>query len=87
MEKLEDRFPQHAWLKIEHQPHEDLDLTVLAWLEQERLDVTTEDAIEMVRSGQVWTIEWVHNLRAAYNFSVAAATLERALEIWVRGIE
>jgi hypothetical protein len=77
-------MPPHVNLTIEHQPHASSYQTVAQWLEDNTLrgftDITPEDAATMITTGEVWVIQWYPNNPVGFH-SVAAATLERALQL------
>lgn len=78
------KLPRHINLTIEHQPQAINYQSVAQWLEQQRAldscDVLPQDEAEMLRTGEVWEITWYPDTPVGH-CSVAAATLERALEL------
>lgn len=76
------KLPKHINLIIEHNPHTAYYQTVRQWLED--LDncrrFRSEDAYEMLRADEIWTIQWYPDTPIG-SYTVAAATLERALEL------
>jgi hypothetical protein len=80
--------PRHIHLAIDHQPHAVMYMTVAEWLEDrdtEHVDINDADREEMLRTGEVWVVTWYPDTPVGFN-SVAAATLDRALEIANGGI-
>ena len=77
-------FPKHINMTIEHQPHAAYYESVEDWLakskREDHVDVLPEDAAEMLKTGDVWVIQWYPNTPVGFRV-VAAATLERALEL------
>lgn len=78
------KLPKHINLRIVHQPHATSYETVEQWLKTvdtfDAVDIEPEDRAEMLRTGEVWEIQWYPNSPVG-SHSVAAATLERALEL------
>lgn len=78
------KVPTHINMTIEHQPHAPNYETVETWLakakEDDYVDVLPEDAAEMLRTGEIWLIQWYPITPIGFCV-VAAATLERALEL------
>lgn len=77
-------FPKHINLTIEHQPHAVNYETVEDWLAKAKseycVEVLTEDAAEILKTGEVWVIHWYPRTPGSF-CQIAAATLERALEL------
>ncbi len=77
-------LPKHIELRITHQPFAGDYQTVEEWLRvvdiTGAVDITPEDRAEMLRTGEVWEISWHPNTPVG-SHSLAAATLERALEL------
>jgi hypothetical protein len=77
-------LPKHICLSIEHNPHRGDYETVERWLElndvRDAADISPEDRAAILASGEVWTISWCPDTPVG-SCTVAAATLERALEI------
>lgn len=81
------KLPNHINLHIEHQPHAANYETVEEWLlynESEPAtrfaDYPAEDRAAMLAAGEIWTVQWYPNTPVGF-CCVAAATLERALEL------
>lgn len=80
------KLPTHISLMIEHQPHACSYETVEEYLKNDccgnsrRCDYSDEEKLEMIRTGNIWTIQWYPDTPNGF-LGVAAATLERALEI------
>jgi hypothetical protein len=83
-------LPKHISLTIEHQPHAVYYDTVKQWLDEaarlETVDISLEDAAEMLRTGEVWEVHWYPRTPVSW-CAVAAATLERALELALEAAE
>lgn len=77
-------FPRHINLHIEHQPHATNYETVgdwLAWNNSHKLaDISEDDQREILETGEIWTVQWYPDTPVGF-CCVAAATLERALEL------
>lgn len=77
-------LPKHINLTIEHQPHATCYQSAAQWLETvdvfDAVDIEPADRAEMLRTGEIWEISWHPNTPVG-SHSVAAATLERALEL------
>lgn len=75
-------LPKHINLFIEHQPQATNYETVEQWMEHgdEYADYPPADRAEMIRTGEVWVIHWYPDTPVGFH-AVAAATLERALEL------
>lgn len=74
------KLPKHINLSIEHQPHAGGYETIEEWARGGLADVTEGDMAEMLRTGDVWLVQWYPNTPVGF-LAVAAATLERALEL------
>jgi hypothetical protein len=85
---IEDLFkvlPKHVCMSIEHNPHAGVYRTAEDWLrdrdnEYEVGWITADDRLQIVQSGEIWTISWCPDTPVGSCF-VAAATLHRALEL------
>ena len=78
------KLPRHINLTIEHQPHAMNYQTVAEWLldrfgSAKGCSIRDADRDEMLRTGEVWQVHWYPDTPIGFH-SVAAATLERALE-------
>lgn len=77
-------LPSHLSLVIEHQPHLLHEVPVEEWLkeaaEEDLCEILEEDRLAMISTGEVWMIQWYPKDSTLY-CAVAAATLERALEL------
>lgn len=78
------KLPEHIGLRIEHNPHR-LDYEAIErWMEacerDSTADITAEDRAEILLTGEVWVIRWYPHTPVGW-CAVAAATLERALEL------
>lgn len=73
------KLPKHINLTIEHQPHAVYYETAAKWLE-DHAEVSEADAAEILRTGEVWVIQWYPRTPVGFR-AVAAATLERALQL------
>jgi len=78
------KLPKHISLIIEHQPHSALYETVEQWLatndDRDMADLEPEDREEILRTGELWVVHWYPDTPVG-SCAVAAATLERALEL------
>lgn len=74
------KLPKHISLTIAHNPHAVYYESVEDYLARDHVDVSPEDRAEMVRTGEVWEIHWYPDTPIGF-CCIAAATLERALEI------
>lgn len=78
------KTPRHINLTIEHQPHASNYETVEEWLEYQSRQGYIEpyggDAAEMIKTGEVWVVQWYPDTPIGFH-AVAAATLERALAL------
>lgn len=73
------RVPKHINLTIEHQPHATCYETVEHYLGGDHApDCTDEDRVEMLRTGEVWTVQWYPNTPIGF-CHVAAPTFWQAL--------
>ena len=74
-------LPHHINLTIEHQPHACYYESVDRWLaDDDRVSTLPGDEAEIRRTGELWVIQWYPQTPVGFN-AVAAATLERALEL------
>lgn len=75
-------LPHHINLTIEHQPHAICYETVEQWLESERemVEPSANDRAEMIRTGEVWLLNWCPDTPVG-SCCVVAATLGRALKL------
>lgn len=78
------KFPKHISLSITHNEHngyyETAEETLLQWKAHDAVDIQPEDEAEILRTGEIWRIQWYPNTPVGFHV-VAAATLERALEL------
>jgi hypothetical protein len=75
------KLPRHIHLSIEHQPHAVNYQTVEEWLARDfGGDIAEADRAQMIATGEVWVIQWYPDTPVGFCV-VAAATLERALEL------
>lgn len=79
------KLPKHICLSISHNAHKGIYETIEKWLEHRDLDGSSEDLkpedrAEILRTGEVWEVSWCPNTPVGSCW-VAAATLERALEL------
>lgn len=88
------RFPEHkVSLSLEHNPHRTNYETIEEWLKANCkessqsspddcrwLTVRPEDRDLILRTGEVWTLQWYPDTPVGF-CAVAAASLERVLEI------
>ena len=78
------QLPKHIGLTIEHQPHEMNYETVEQWLEWNKnrkyCEVAPEDEAAIIESGEIWGVQWYPDTPVGF-YAVAAATLDRALEL------
>jgi hypothetical protein len=78
------RLPRHIAIAIEHQPHAALSESIEQWLERSKerdlVIVSDFERGEMLRTGQVWFVQWYPDTAKVFK-TVAAATLQRALAL------
>lgn len=76
------KLPKHVNLTIEHQPHATNYETVDEWLARDEgyADICSEDRAKIIETGEIWVIHWYPETPVGF-CAVAAATLERALEL------
>ena len=78
------KLPKHIHLSIEHQPHAVCYESAQEWMDRNDrdgfADVEPEDAELMISTGEIWVVQWYPNTPIGF-CAVAAATLERALEL------
>lgn len=76
------KLPRHVHLSIEHQPHAVNYQSVEEWLARDGADLELEvgERARMIETGEVWVIQWYPDTPVGF-CTVAAATLERALEL------
>lgn len=78
------QLPKHICLSIAHNPHRGVYQPVEQWLAKavtdDGIDITEEDRAAILSTGEVWTVSWCPDTPVG-SCEVAAATLERALEL------
>lgn len=78
------RLPRHVCLSIQHNPHAGGYETAENWIAnrsaEQSVGIEPQDLTEMLRTGEIWVISWCPNTPVG-SCSVAAATLERAIEL------
>ncbi len=84
MNKNAMNLPKHVSLCITHQPHAAYNERIAQYFENRDISLDVNEFAEMVKTGEVWLVQWyptspVGLYEAA--ITVAAATLERALEL------
>lgn len=82
------QLPKHICATILHNPHAGNYEPVATWLEYNAnptddalcwCDITDADRAEILRTGELWTIQWYPDTPVGF-CAVGAATFERALE-------
>lgn len=78
------KLPKHINLTIEHNPHASHYLTAEEYLDEDLKDFASDiapaDRAAMIATGEIWEIQWYPDTPIGF-YVVAAATLERALEL------
>jgi hypothetical protein len=71
-------------MHIEHQPNATNYETVEEWLqyndEHKFAEITREDRAEMLRTNEIWIVQWYPITPVGF-YAVAAATLDKALQL------
>jgi hypothetical protein len=76
------KLPRHLGLHITHNQHKIYYMSIQDYVTdgRDRWDVDQADLDEILSTGEIWEIQWYPNTPIGFR-AVAAATLERALEL------
>lgn len=77
------KFPKHLTLHINHNDHESSYEKIEDYLKDRHIkpeDILPEDREQIIRTNSIWEVQWYPRTPISFYY-VAAATLERCLEI------
>lgn len=77
------KFPRHLALTIIHNDHNTYYEDIIVYLDRPHIDdedISPEDREEIIKTNSIWEIQWYPDTPNGFYY-VAAATLERCLEI------
>lgn len=75
-------FPDHTTMDIRHNPHLANGRMLAMWLASQReiSPISEPDCAEILRTGEVWMIQWMTSTSVMYHTSIAS-TIDRAAEL------